>query len=351
MKILTLLPLAISLSLTACGGSGTEKDKKTDTATKKEQKVTLSTLPINLDAALYSGPAEYTKIEPCPFLSDETAAGTYKLVFGLKGDKQERLSVSNTECRWSYFDVRIPSEKNSTYRLNQIKKYDGAQALKLQDGPGKAAFIYYSKLRNPKKQTKPSGFIFSQNDKTIFISGTTSAEATSIKKLREVADEVARLLPHAPKIKEQSKKLIVHFNVCDIWDKKNLENLFGTDQVLPSLSSGGPTCKYGFTVKSPKSGNLAIFDLIFNFGSNNGERDVCDSSLEKGAKLEKNFSHKVISKTYKAPTTTNTYNPSSEELTTCFNNGTFYIYISGPDLRYSKQMRLLIKNILSRLPK
>jgi len=161
MKFFSGLPI-ITISiflLTSCGGSSPDEKENTSTnsgsnsssislSSPKSKKATLSTAPIDVEAALYNGPAEYTKISPCPFLTDKTAEGTFKMLYGLETKKQERLQVSSTECQWSYFDVRIPSVEDVTYRMNQINKYDGEQALQPQDGPGKKAFLYYPKLLN-----------------------------------------------------------------------------------------------------------------------------------------------------------------------------------------------------------
>lgn len=350
MKSLSIF--AVILLLTACGGTNTEKDdsatvNKNTAPSTKSHKATLSTSAIDIDAAFYNGPIEYTKIDPCPFLTDKTAKGTFKRIFGLDSSSHERISVSNTECTWSYFSVRLPSEKNSAYRLNQIKKYDGEQALKPQTGPGKDAFLYYSKLDNKKKQNRPSGFIFSQNGKTIFIRGTAITEPTGVEKLREVANEIARLLPDAAEIKEQSTKVIHRFNTCKIWDKETLASTLHIDKLNPPMygPSLGKTCKYQFYEKLPKSGSKASFDLQFNFGPK-GKKDVCDALIKKGAKLEKEFTQRVVSRTKKG---SDSFSSSSETLTSCLDRGTFSFFISGPDLRYSKQIRLLVKNALERI--
>jgi hypothetical protein len=311
------------------------------------KKSTLSTTPIDMEAALYKGPIEYTKVAPCPFLTDETAEGTYKLRYGLESKNQRRLDVSNTECRWTYFEVRIPSEKNSIYRLNQIKRSDGEQALKPQDGPGNKAFLYYPKLRNKKKQTHPSGFIFSQGNKTIFISGNASSEPTSIKKLREVADEIATLLPKALKIKQQYTAVVQHFDACAIWDKKVLENMLETDKIFHTMGAkGGSVCSYYFYGKKLPSDFSKTFEFKFYFENNSGNKTACESRIKKGEKQLKGFSHQVVSRIYKSK---NSIDPSFEEFVACFDGGNFYTSISGPDLRYTKPFRLLIKNVLSRV--
>ena len=299
-----------------------------------------------MEAALYNGPAEYTKISPCPFLTDKTAEGTYKLLYGLETKKQERLDVSNTECSWSYFDVSIPSEKDVIHRMNQINKYDGEQALQPQDGPGEKAFLYYPKRLNKKKLTNPTGFIFSQGNKTIFISGSASAEPTSIKKLREVADEIANLLPNAPKIKKQYSQLIKHFDVCTIWDKQALKDLLETDDLHYAFNSGKSACRYFFNPKKPGTANSSKFEFRFSFENNSGKQTACDSRIKKGEKPLKGFSHKVVSRVYKDK---RGIDASFEEFVACFDRGNFNFFISGSDLRYAKQSRLLIKNVLSRV--
>ena len=154
------------------------------------------------------------------------------------------------------------------------------------------------------------------------------------------------MLPNAPEIKEQRRQLIKHFDVCTIWDKPALKDLLETDDLHYALNSGKSACHYFFKAKKPNTTNSSQFELRFSFENNSGKQIACDSQIKNGEKQLKGFSHKVVSRVYKDK---RGIDASFEEFVACFDRGNFNFFISGPDLRYAKQSRLLIKNVLSRI--
>lgn len=350
MKKLGLF-IVVLVYLTACGGSKKEEEKTIVTDKKAIQQkikdIEFSNTSIDLKAAFYDGEIEYTKIDPCPFLTDETVAGTYLLMYGLS-EKEVRTVVSNTECVWSYLTVRIPSDKNTKYRLNQMKKYNGEDSLKPQSGPGKNAQLYFAKIKNEKKQENPTGFVFTQNGKTIFISGTTGFADTSAKKLRKVADEISKLLPNAPQIKQQYKQVVVRFNTCDIWDKSTLTNLLQTSEVVPPIGQQKLECSYFFKAQAKEGAySQPRFKIKFSIQKARNGKNACESSIAKGAKAQKGYAQKVVKSMSKS---IDEHDPFvSETLIACTDKLTFNLYMSGLDYRYTTQMKQLLENFLGRI--
>ena len=162
--------------------------------------------------------------------------------------------------------------------------------------------------------------------------------------LQSVADEISRLLPNAPVIKAAQREEIIKFNNCDIWKVSSLSHLFKTEkQMSHDMHSGARMCKYLFA-----KGALSYYTLSFYFLPDNKKN--CEKSLEsEGFKretayqqligsqqrfLDKEFSPKKISDDYRV----------------CLDKGQFNISIEGEGRPYAKQMKLLLENVLDRLP-
>ena len=255
---LPLILASSSLLLTACGSS--DADKASTTAQTKQSNsptlkkpMDLDTTPINI-GTLLTAEVEYTKIPECPFLTDKVAlsAATLGGSFGnLLQEKRPRVrqSVSNKSCKWSNLNVFFQPAK--TAKTLQKRAAQFSYIIKFPKGPGDDAAIVYKKS-GKKKAPIPYSMGFTQGDNYVLISVDTSYYSTSEKQLQAVADEVARLLPNAPKIKEQQRTEVKPVDFCKVWDINALKGLYSlkdTDHI--NLTANRMGC--GFTLYPPKN--------------------------------------------------------------------------------------------------
>ena len=250
--------------------------------------VSLSDAAINLDAALGRIPAVVTSVEPCPFLSDDTATSTAKTNYEL-----ERRQVSNSECRWSYnagfsINVTIEAIKKSTPIEQRRYNLGVDTTLEPQTGPGKnAALVSDTAWGKP----LPFGYGFELNDDAIFIR-VTGMQTDKIR-LRATADEIANLLPDAPVITPQRRTESVTFEPCSVWQDQAIQNALGLAKYSPvSSHSSGNSCIY----KAYGDDNGKSMTLTVRFGEldakyyakaiENGQENVMGFEFPVSASIE-----------------------------------------------------------------
>ncbi|RTZ64989.1 MAG: hypothetical protein DSZ29_04860, partial [Aquificaceae bacterium] len=150
--------------------------------------------------------------------------------------------------------------------------------------------------------------------------------------------------PKAPIIEARQIERIYKFNNCDIWKASSLSSLLKTEkQISHGMRSGAAYCTYLFQGKK-----RSYYTLGFYFSA--GSKKSCEKSLETGGfKQEKAYKQVVGSR---QQFTDKEFSPEKvlDSYKVCLDKGEFNISIEGKGRPYAKQMKLLLENVLSRLP-
>jgi len=349
------------LLLTACGGSDKEGKSKSTTSPKENTPVakkllTLDTSPINIKKVLTSGSIEYTKISECPFLTDKVAltASTKEGYYGklLKETPFVRMRVSNKECEWSNISVFFQPTKTASTLQKRAKKF--SLIIKPRKSPGVDAAIKYEDAG--KKGLIPSAMGFTLGEHYIRIDVNSSYYSTSEKQLQAVADEIATLLPNAPKIEYQQRTEVKPVDFCKAWKKEVLEDLYNIGKKATVSATGSRTgCR--FTIyTNDKKGKIDKISLTLNVNKKDPKFSCQRSVDEFGFSKLNNYSNKTV--IYKREETENYI---GEVYRNCFDQGDLSVRTvidhhnaSDEDKKriraqYKTQLKPLFENLLNRI--
>jgi len=233
----------------ACGGSNeatpAETNTLTSTQTQMPETATLATNMIDMDAALGRIPIEMIEIDPCPFLSDETAIAGVTTKFDFI-----RRSVANDECVWNYnigfeINVRVSPLGDALPRADRTYNLEIPPVLQAQSGPGEDAVVFMDPTWDA-NAPRPYAFGFTLGDQDVMIS--TVGVQTSPSQLRSVANEIAARLPTAPVIEPQILQAKETYDPCQLWSASEVGAVFNIAPDAPNhqRAFGQTACIYGF---------------------------------------------------------------------------------------------------------
>lgn len=358
---LSLTLVSSFLLLTACGGSDDKGSTKSAAPPKEntvvaKKSVTLDTSPINIEKVLNPGPIEFTKISECPFLSDKVAlnASTKEGFYGklLKDTPFVRMRVSNKECDWSNVKVFFQPVKNASTLQKRAKKF--SHIIKPRKGPGADAAIKYRDAG--KKGLIPTTMGFTLGEHYIRIDVDSTYYSTSEKQLQAVADEIAKLLPNAPKIEYQQRTEIKPVDFCKVWKNEVLEELYNIgEKATVSAIESRAGCGFDIYAKDNK-GRIDKISLTLSVRKKDPKLSCQRSVDEFGFSKLNDYNNKtVIYKREEAGTFL------TEAYGNCFGQGDISVAMTIPHhssseddkkrirAQYKTQLKPLFENILSRI--
>ena len=191
----------------------------------EEDKISLSTTPIEKLAFLGISAPVAKEVSACPYLSDDTALATVDTDWVLK-----RRQSSSQGCLWSKntgFSIKLTIEPLATAKPVQERAYnlDNPPVIKKQTAPGYKAVTLHD---NTWDKERPYAMAFEQNNQLIVIYVT--GMKTSVDRLMATATEVASKLANPNQqnsIKMTSNTLSDSFNMCSIWSQLEIEAVLG----------------------------------------------------------------------------------------------------------------------------
>lgn len=281
-------------------------------------------------------------------MSASTRGGPYGKILDQKAPIV-RLRVSNKKCEWSNVSVLLQPAKTAQTLQMRAKKF--SHVIKARNSPTADTVIKYQKLG--KKKLVPITIGFTLGDSYVLVSVDSSYFSTSEKQLQAVADEIATLLPDAPKIEYKQREPVKPVDFCKVWEIESLKSLYNLENEKDHISPAGGRMGCGFTIYPVNSAKVSLYVGV----DNKATVASCQNNLDKhGYTRLKDYGNKMV--VYKLDETSDY---RSEIYRYCFDQGDVSIttqldYFGFSDEekeriqnQYKTQLKPLSENIIKRI--